>query len=346
MIPDNPEPKPFELLEELGKFSLESGVPLNHPQAVPKFATFAEDVLSKSLANPALLHGKRTEAMFEAMLVSLGGYSLLKSEDSGRVYPKEDFQAPDFRAVLPDGTQWLIEVKNVYIHDPMGQKKRLMTRAYRQKLENYASATGGQLKLAVYWARWGIWTLVSPERSLDGEGNLTLDLKTGLVMNELGQLGDRTIGTRPPIRFRLESVQNSTNQMTPDGLFKFTISNARIYSDEDEILDPTEKQIAWMFMLYGNWKEVDGPQSFMEGGQLTAVEFQWEPEARLNAGFEVIGTLSSMFSRYYAEQTLENRKVMQFHAPSRPGWFEPLVMPNYEKKALPLWMFNLQPAKA
>ena len=343
MNPDNPEPKPFELLAELAKFSLEDGISLNHPQAVPKFAAFAEDVLSRALANPALLHGQRTEAMFEAMLVSLGGYSLLKGEDSGRVYPEEYFQPPDFRVVLPDGTHWLIEVKNVYIDNPLGQVRRLMTRDYWQKLQNYASVTGGQLKLAVYWARWGIWTLVSPERLVDGEGNFTLDLKTGMLMNELGRLDDRTIGTRPPLRFRLEADPNSTSPMTPDGLLKFTISGARIYCDEDEILDSTEKQIAWIFMQYGDWKEIDGPQAFMEGDQLTAIEFRWEPEARLNEGFEMIGTLSSMFSRYYAEQTIENREVIQLHAPSRPGWFEPLVMSGYEKKELPLWVFNLQP---
>ena len=50
-----------------------------------------------------------------------------------------------------------------------------------------------------------------------------------------------------------------------------------------------------------------------------------------------------MFARYYAEQTLKNREVVQLHAPVRPGWFAPLVLPDYDGKALPLWRIELQP---
>ena len=111
--------------------------------------------------------------MFEAMLISLGEYSLLKPEDVGRIYPDDHFCVPDYRVVLKDGTQWLIEVKNVNIDDPAlkQQERKLMNRAYREKLEAYAAATGGELKLAVYWARWGIWTLISPERLIDENGD-------------------------------------------------------------------------------------------------------------------------------------------------------------------------------
>ena len=192
--------KPFDLLTELARFGLEKNISLNDPQAVPEFAAFVGNALDSALSNMALLYGQRTQAMFEAMLVSLGSFSLLKAEDNGRVYPDESFLAPDFRVVLLDGTQWLIEVKNVYISDPSQQERLLMKRSYREKLENYASATGGQLKLAVFWARWGVWTLVSPESLLDLDGNLTLDMITGLRVNELGSLGDQMVGTKPPLR--------------------------------------------------------------------------------------------------------------------------------------------------
>ena len=154
--------------------------------------------MAGAISDDAVLHGKRTEAMFEALLVSLGRYSLLKCEDKGRVHSDGKFQPPDFRVVLLDGSQWLVEVKNVYIDDPFRQKRRLMKPEYLSRLQNYASATGGELKLAVFWARWGIWTLVSPGQLTDAHGGLTLDLETGMRFNELGALGDRMIGTRPP----------------------------------------------------------------------------------------------------------------------------------------------------
>ena len=266
----------------------------------------------------------------------------MKAEDGGRIYPNECYLAPDFRVVLLDGTQWLIEVKNAYIGEPFPQKRRFMTQAYREKLENYAAATGGKLKLAVYWARWRIWTLVSPEHFLDADGNVILDMEAGMVENELVWLGDRMIGTRPSLRLRMDGDPATTEPVAPDGTVEFAISGVQIYCGEDELIDPIEKEIAWIFMQYGDWKET-GPQAILEGDQLIAVEFIWEPEERRNKDFEIIGTLSQMFSRYYEEQTIENQEVVQLHAPLRPEWFAPLVKSDYKKKALPLWRFKVQP---
>ena len=50
-----------------------------------------------------------------------------------------------------------------------------------------------------------------------------------------------------------------------------------------------------------------------------------------------------MFALYYADQTLKNHEVVQLHAPVRPGWFAPLVLTDYDGKALPLWRIELQP---
>ena len=61
---------PFDLLGELAKFGIEHSIPLNDPEAIPKFATFVGNALGRALSNPALLHGHRVEAIFEALLVS------------------------------------------------------------------------------------------------------------------------------------------------------------------------------------------------------------------------------------------------------------------------------------
>ena len=334
--------QPFDLLAELAKFGLDHRISLNDPKAIPEFVTFAENAVRRALSRTSLLHGQRTQAMFESMLVSLGGYSLLKAEDTGNVYPNEKYIAPDFRVVLTDGTQWLIEVKNAYIDDPLRQERQFMTKSYREKLEQYASATGGQLKLAVYWAKWGIWTLVSPERFADSAGNVSVDMKTGMMENELVYLGDQMIGTKPPLRLRLEADPATSEPVTADGTVRFTISGVRVYSGEVELLDRLEKEIAWTFMRYGSWR-MDGPLADLEGDRLFAVEFRWDPEENTDQGFEMIGTFSEMFSRYYSEQTLLNQEVIQLFAQPRPGWFAPLVASEYEMKVLPLWQFKLYP---
>lgn len=342
MSSDSTSRQQFDLLYELAKFGLDRSISLNDPKAIPEFSIFVEKVVSSALSSPTLLHGRRTEAMFASMLHSLGGYSLLKAEDNGNVYPSGKYLAPDFRVVLPDGAQWLVEVKNAYIEDPLRQKRQFMASSYRKKLEGYASTTGGELKLAVYWARWGIWTLISPERFVDAAGNVVVDMQTGMMENELVYLGDKMIGTRPPLRLRFEADPTSTNPVAADGTVKFTISAVRVYCGEDELLDNLEKEIAWTFMRYGRWK-VDGPFAEFKGDQLLAVDFRWDPEQNTNQGFEMIGTLSEVFCRYYSERTMSDQGVVQLLAQPRPGWFAPLIASEYDKKVLPLWQFKLYP---
>ena len=340
----DPEPKHFGLFAEFTNFVCDPQLSIHDPQAILAFKTHVGNALSCALSNPILIHGKRVEAMFEAMLVSLGGYSLLKVEDTGRVYPEESFKIPDFRIVLQDRTQLLIEVKNVYIEDPLKQCRLIMRRDYREKLENYTFATGGQLKLAVFWARWKMWTLVSPDRLVDANGDLMLDMKTAVAVNELACLGDRMIGTRPPLRFRLSTDPTYISPVAPDGTVtvRFTITDVQIFSDKDEILDPTEKFLAWTFMLHGEWKET-GPCPILEGGKLKAIEFRWTPAEPTNSDFEIVGTLSRMFASYYDEQTVDSGEVVKVHAVPQLSWFTPLVPSNYEQKQLPLRQFVIHP---
>ena len=217
-----------------------------------------------------------------------------------------------------------------------------MNRAYREKLEAYAAATGGELKLAVYWARWGIWTLISPERLIDENGDLTLNMARALKASELEKLGDRSIGTRPPLIIRLITDPEKTSAVAADGTVNLTIGDVKFFCGEDEILDPVERNVAWVLMLYGQWEEKDHEVELV-GNTLKSIEIRWEPEDRVNDGFEMIGTLSRMFAQYYAEMTVNEHEVVQVNAPLRPGWFEPLISWDFENKVLPLRIFTIQP---
>jgi hypothetical protein len=72
-------PKPFDLLAEFGKFGLDRKLSLRDPSAKAAFGAHVANSVDQALADPALLHGQRTEAMFEALLVSLGKFRLLKA---------------------------------------------------------------------------------------------------------------------------------------------------------------------------------------------------------------------------------------------------------------------------
>jgi len=334
--------KPFDILSVLGKFSAKRKISLRNPEAKRAFGTYVSDAVDQALADPAWMHGRRAEAMFEALILSLGNFRLLKAEDSGRVFPMSNFIAPDFRVVLDDGAQWLVEVKNVYEADPSRQSRKLMDRDYHRKLAAYAKETGAELRLAVFWARWSMWTLVSPDRMADAAGNLTLDMMQAAKVNELGRLGDMTIGTRAPLRLRLVADPGRTSPIGPDGQVEITFGAVQLFCEDREILDPIERDIAWIFMEHGEWRE-QGPTPIIEGDRLLAIEFAWAPEEPSDQGFDFVGTLSRMFARYYAKQTIKNSEIVQLHAPLRPDWFRPLNRANHKSQALPLWCIRLRP---
>ena len=335
-------PKPFDLLREFSMFGAERNISLRDPDTKSAFGLHVATEMERALSDPILLQGQRTEAMFEALIVSLGNFRILKPEDGGCIHPAVGYRVPDFRVVLQDGSNWLVEVKNVFEADPSRQRRKLMTKQYREELEAYAEATGGELKLAIYWARWSIWTVVTPGRLVGANGDLTLDMMTAAQVSELGFLGDLTLGTRPPLELRLTMDPDRTSPIAADGMVLVTIGRAQIFCGDAELTNPVEQQLAWTLMNYGEW-QLSGPDAVVDGDRLNAIVFRWEPEEDHGQGFETIGSLSRMFARYFAEQTMPSGTVTQLRAAVKPDWFEPLRCWQDGDRSLPLWRFTLQP---
>lgn len=334
--------KPYSILAAAAAFGEKRGLSLRDPAFRQAFDDHVRDGLDQALNDPILLHGQRTEAMFEAMVLALDDVELIKSEDGGRVFPADRFRLPDYRVVLKGGEQWLVEVKNVYREDPREQyARRLLRKPYREALEAYAAATGARLMLAVYWARWSIWTLVSPDLFVDENGDVTLDMMETMRANELARLGDRTIGTRAPLRLRLLMNPEKTSPIAADGNVLITIGANQLLCGEAVIDDECEREIVSILMEYGDWS-CDGPLALVEGDRLNAIDFVWEPEEPTGQGFDMVGTLSRMFSRYYAAKTLDQGDIKQLRAPLRPGWFTPLATGQMPQRALPLWRFEMR----
>lgn len=70
--------KPFDLLAEFGKFGLEHQMSLRDPATISAFIGDVRERVEGALGDSPLVYGQRTEAMFEALLVSLGEFELLK----------------------------------------------------------------------------------------------------------------------------------------------------------------------------------------------------------------------------------------------------------------------------
>ena len=333
--------KPFDLLREFARFGEGIDTNLNGTAIRSAFGFHVDKAIDSALKNPALLQGQRAEAMFEALVISLGEYQLLKTEDGGRVSASEKMQPPDFRVVLKNGENWLIEVKNVYLKKAFGQCRFIMKKNYRESLERYAAATGGILKLAIFWARWSIWTLIDPEKLAPGGGALTLNMADAMKANELSLLGDEAIGIQSPLLLRLTMDPERTSPIASDGTVLVTVGKAQLFSAGFELSDSSDKQIAWAVMRYGDW-ETGEPRAIVDGDRLIGIEFDCAPQEKTDQGFELIGFLSSLFARYYADHTIQEGAVIRIMAPTQPEWLQDLRKEDGDNR-MPIWRFIIKP---
>ncbi|KHK93565.1 hypothetical protein [Novosphingobium malaysiense] len=337
-------PKAFDLLAAAAAFARETGVPINDEDLVPKFVADAAAQLRAALGDTALIHGTRTENLFEAMVLSLGRFKLFKAEDVGRVHATAPLRAPDFRIVLHDGEQWLIEVKNVRQENPHKQQTT-MSAAYLESLQAYADVVGVPLRIAIYWSRWNIWTLIAPDRFGTAAGGLKVRMPQAIMASELARLGDVSISTVSPLRLVLGADLNKPSSLGSDDVANFTIESARLFSGEVELTDEKDRQLAEMLLLFGEWP-IEGLYPVMDGDVLVGVEFVSVPEEPSGIGFDSIGWASRIFSRFFAESTVKGDQVIQLSRGPAPERFAPLGSWDFAGSNLPLWLFQLQPSTA
>lgn len=342
--PKNGKPamKAFDLLALVATFAQQHNLGLNDPALVERFLADASPRLKTALADPALIHGVRTERMFEAMVLSLGQFRMFKTEDIGRVHSATSYRAPDFRVVLDDGEQWLIEVKNVRCENPSKQRTT-MSAAYLTSLQAYADAVGVPLRLAIYWSRWNLWTVIAPKPFLRSDGGLRVTMTEAIMANEFGRLGDVSIWTKPPLRLVLDAATDKPLTLSAEGLAEFIIGSARVYSGGVELTDPRDRRLAEILFLYGEWP-VDGPFAVMGDDGIEGVEFVATPEEPSDQGFDGIGWASRIFTRYFATRTVDGDQVIQLNGTAVPEWFAPLAAWDFKSSQLPLWLFHQQPS--
>lgn len=334
------DPVRFDVFAALAHHSFQHGLSIRHNGTVTGFVNAVRDTTLGSLSNDAFVFGFRTQAMFETVIASLGKVQLLKQEDAGAGYygGDADLAVPDHRIVLNNGTQLLVEVKN--FHQAGGTDFYVEEFEYLRRLDAYATMTRSELLIAVYWSGWNIWTLVpSAAFTVDGK-KATLELEAAFKQNQMSRIGDQMIGTRWPLRIRLE-VEELGNRGAERQLL---IRDTLLYSEDRILTDPVTKRLAMFLMLNGGWHE-DTVLIHAES-KLTAIEFHYAPEeqARTQAeqGFDIVGSMSSMISRFFREATVVEDEVARLQVDFTPGEFGQLVPEDYDFKGhgLPLWQFT------
>lgn len=327
------------------------GVGIHDQARLDEFVERVKRGLGGSLQKASRLHGLRVEALFRAMLVALGGFTLLTDVDGGEPYFDDaggPVKLPDFSIVDRDGRQLLVEVKSASPSDPFGV--HAISKTEMLGLRRYGELMKAPVAVAHYWRGWNLWTLV-PLNKLTPKGKkYAIDIKDALVCNELSRFGDRWIATRPPLTLTLHVEEGSDQPAASDQVI-VTITGVEISAAGVVLEDDQEANIAWFLMLYGTWPDEEHELK-MQDGKARAIELSVNPEPEKleqveREGFTSIGILSSMYSSMYNQLTLTpegNVRELQ-HEPN-PAQLAELIPADYwdrKDRALPIWAFHVEP---
>jgi hypothetical protein len=304
---------------------------------------FREGV-SASLQNPARVHGWHTQIMFGQVVRALGGVLMLTEEDQGTTWARASDQVTpsDYRAVLEDGTNLSIEVKN-HLFQGLDRPFK-MPKANLVGLTRYAALTGSQPRVAIYWTGPGLWTLIDPQHFATRGSKAAIDIQVAMAENEMASLGDMMIGTVPPLEFGLKLHEVGERRPTGNGTAETTIQidGVTMSAGGRELKGAAERRLAFYLMWNGKWAETELDDS--EDGLLTHHRFRFEPEEWPHEqGFAILGFYSELFARSFWLQTSEEGVVTRLTAdldPRRQGF---VIPDGYRSDELPLWRIELQP---
>lgn len=329
----------FNLLPMLNDFALNEGLRLTDGAAGAAFLKRLSAAIREHLGHAARLYGLRAQAMFAHVAAALGLCRVISEEDSGAFFSDaEGMRRPDFRVITRDGQQFLVEVKNYHQRrDPTAPHK--MDPGYVAGLLRYASLMSLPLKLAVYWSKWKVWTMVDVRNPNDS----TLSMGEGLKKNEMGTLGDRMVSSVPPIELRLYADKTRPRPVDASGFGRFTIGRAVMCAGGKEITCPIEVQLAWFFMRYGQWTQNDRP------GETRDSKLEWlgisvGPPIAEDQPHSSLGFLSSMASRRYLELTSEGRSVKLLTPKCDPADLAVLIPDDYHGDVLKIWRWKVVPS--
>lgn len=329
-------------------FSHATGHKIGDSDSADAFMASIQVAIDNAADSPILIHGQRTEKMFGLVVASLHGSKLVREEDAGEIYANDPtLHVPDYRLVLNSGESVFVEVKNCNARGP--DETLRFRQDYVDGLERYGAVFGLPVKIAVYWAKWRLWTLTSTTNLGLEDGKRTLNLLGAIKTNEMAQLGDFMIGTNPPLTMRL--VADRTKDRVIRGQTRgkrevgFTIADIEFYSDKVKVIDEKEKALAFYLIMFGDWRQ-DDPCGVYEGEELTGIDFTCTPDEFDPAqGFAVIGYASSMISNVLGHLTVDDGEVARLTPKGDPGSFGMLIDPSYKGIHLPLWRFYMEPRK-
>lgn len=336
------KPEKFETIEIYKSLSKKEGYKLSSDAHDSQFIDRLSLEFKAAKSNPALVYGIRAQAMFEYIAVSLNNIKMIKSEDSGSIHANgKDIAIPDFRIVDKKGNEFLVEVKNFHQTDPI--EPYVLEEGYFDKLIRYSEICKLETKLAIYWVKWNLWTLVPLKKLILDNAKYLLTFENACMFNEMYILGNASIGTTPPLSLKIVADTDKPRTIQEDGKTSFVIGEIQFFCGGNKIRDDNERTIAFSLMMFGNW-ETREPVAEIENNNLVSFTYEAVPLERTQGqSFEITGELSSMISRQFKWLTAPDGKVEMLGAGPDESFLGKLIPKGYKGQDLPIWQFTILP---
>jgi len=341
---ENPptDPKRFGLLPALDHFSRSLGLALSDKNGLEQFVQHLSDTAAKHQKNQILIHGLRIQTMFAYFAAALGGCQIIQEEDSGDFFAASDnLKRPDFRILLHTGQEMFVEVKNFNQADPL--EPYILDAEYAHQLRDYSIAFKKPLLFAIYWRRWGIWTLNSLKCFKFDGTQYSLLLTETAKNDQKGLLGDRLIGITKPLTFRLYTDPSHVRKIDADGQCQFKVEKAVLTAGGREITDEIEQRLGWYFFLYGAWADIEQPGHVVDGELLWMDMEPKREDPNPEQIFLLVGNLSEMICRQFNSVTTDQGKVTRLAPETNPAKFGAKIPKGFRGEVLGVWQFELKP---
>ena len=340
----------IDYVKLLANFASKHGFGQYHEEAIQAFGDDVTGSVRQSVQSEHRVRGIRAEPLFSSVVAGIGQVLLIKEEDGGDVYyAGEDLLVPDFRLVLQDERQLLVEVKAQDLGGSFDTEFKLSDSCV-QRLSRYAQLTNTPLAIAIFWEEIGVWTLNHLKAFEPGEAGVkkwSINFPRAVATSEMESLGDCTVATRAPLVFRLKVDPELSGPVPPGGgemIVRF--KRAQLLS-QDRPLTGLAAKIAWRLIWFGRWGEVD-QELGVEEGRLVQIDFiigppEWTDIRPDPMDMVPIGSLSQMISQAYlsgAEGTIHTTSkgpVLQ------PGYMGNFIPDNFVELDIPLAIFHIVP---
>ena len=216
---------------------------------------------------------------------------------------------------------------------------------YAHQLRTYSEAFQKLLLFAIYWVKWGVWTLNPLSDFTPAGAGYSLSLCDAPKNDQKWLLGDSMIAIPKPLALRFFADPTKPSKVEPDGNLQFTIGRVAFVAGEREISNELEKKLAGFFLLYAPWENVSNPAKIVDGRVIHYDIQGIRQDPNPDQQFLMLGYLSEMISRQFNEMTVAKGKVLHLTPEVSPDKLGVVIPTDYKSEVLCIWRFSIQPER-